>query len=205
MKVAGVAGSIFDGLAFSFGQIPYPVQTPDVIAPFAAHALPATRDPAGAVAAVQFEGAFGQTGEPGKLVYIAFPFETVATEAVRNELFKRTLNFFFGVTSVASGQDVQEPLPGDFSLRQNYPNPFNPETKISFTLNSRAPARTRVRIFNIQGQEVAALLDAPRKTGDYEITWNGRDRRGRPAPSGVYLYEVRVGEKTKSGKMLLLR
>lgn len=54
---------------------------------------------AGAIAAVQFAGTY-------KLVYLAFPFETILQDSVRNDVMKRTLDFFFPVSYTIGYQDT---------------------------------------------------------------------------------------------------
>ncbi len=88
-------------------------------------------------------------------------------------------------------------------LHQNYPNPFNPETVISFTLRERA--RVVLSIYAPNGRRVAALLDERIDAGVREVTWDGKDRNGRSVGSGVYFYQLTVGNETFSRKMVLLK
>lgn len=94
-----------------------------------------------------------------------------------------------------------EPL--SFEVRQNFPNPFNPETTIRFTLPS--PNHVRIQIYNVLGQLVRTLINAPMEPGRREIMWDGRDENNLPAPSGVYLYRLIAGEHTATRSLLLMR
>lgn len=40
---------------------------------------------------------------------------------------------------------------------------------------------------------------------DGSAPWDGTDEAGRAAASGLYFYEVRAGNETRLGKMLLVR
>lgn len=94
-------------------------------------------------------------------------------------------------------------LPGNFVLLQNYPNPFNPETKIRFAL-----PQTRhvvLKIFNLLGKEIRTLMEAEYQAGYHQILWDGKDKSGKLVTSGVYLYQLRVGDFSQIKKMSLLR
>lgn len=100
----------------------------------------------------------------------------------------------------------QEPeliLPESYTLFQNYPNPFNPSTTIEFYL----PEKTHVNlsVYNISGQQVITLIDHTMPNGFNEVIWNGDNSTGNPVSSGVYFYQLNVGDKTYSKRMLLLK
>jgi len=75
-------------------------------------------------------------------------------------------------------------LPRMLSIDQNIPNPFNPTTSIGYQVPWSADVR--LVIHNILGQEVVTLVDAPRSSGFYRVTWHGRTGVGTEAGSGVY-------------------
>ncbi len=105
---------------------------------------------------------------------------------------------------VASTSETE--LPERFTLSQNYPNPFNPETTISFAVGSRFQGGTvRLEIFDILGQLVDVVWEGPLAPGQYEATWDGRDRSGRNAASGVYLYRLRADSDLLIRRMVLVR
>ncbi|MBN2461485.1 MAG: T9SS type A sorting domain-containing protein [Candidatus Cloacimonetes bacterium] len=88
-------------------------------------------------------------------------------------------------------------------LYQNYPNPFNPVTNIKFSL--KTADHVTLEVFNIKGQKVRTLVNDYRSSGDYQVTWDGRDEKYSPVNSGLYLYKLRVGKETSTRKMLLLK
>ncbi len=108
-------------------------------------------------------------------------------------------------------------LPDRISLAQNYPNPFNPETAIPFRVSGSSRYRVRLEVFNLLGQKVRTLLNEIVLAGEYEARWDGRDQRGNPVASGLYIYRLRVsshfpeasgqrgGIYQHSRKMLLIR
>ncbi len=93
--------------------------------------------------------------------------------------------------------------PGDFDLSRNFPNPGNPTTTICFRIPEASPVA--LRIFNILGHEVKALVDDHREAGAYTVVWDGKNNRGLEVPSGMYLYTLRAGEKMITKKLLLMK
>jgi len=93
--------------------------------------------------------------------------------------------------------------PNGYFLSQNYPNPFNPETNIQYLLTK--PSFVTIKIFNALGQEITTLFQGNKPAGDDTILWNGCDWSGNPVASGIYFYQIEIGQFTQSRKMLLLR
>ncbi len=91
----------------------------------------------------------------------------------------------------------------NFLLYSNYPNPFNSQTKVRYYVPTTG--QVTLRIFDIQGREVAMFEDAPESAGDSAISWNGKDRLGRDVASGIYLYSVRFRDWFLTKKMALIR
>lgn len=78
--------------------------------------------------------------------------------------------------------------PETFALSQNYPNPFNPQTTIAFALPT--VSHVTLKIFNILGQEITALLDKRLPAGRHVVIWQGSDRFKTTVASGVYFYRL---------------
>ena len=101
---------------------------------------------------------------------------------------------------------VAEPLsrqPRTFSLGQNYPNPFNSSTAIQYALGQGQDVH--LNIYNLAGQQVAALVDGFQSAGNYRLVWDGTDRQGRALASGVYIYRLKTEAQSQTRKLLLLR
>ncbi len=96
-----------------------------------------------------------------------------------------------------------EALPREFAIKQNFPNPFNPTTQIAYDVPHAE--QVRIDIYNVLGQRVVTVVDAPHQPGRYSITWNGTDESGRGVASGVYLYRITAGTFVESKKMMLLK
>lgn len=99
--------------------------------------------------------------------------------------------------------DQSHGLPAAYSLDQNYPNPFNATTAIRF----RIPRQEHVTItvYNVLGQKVSVLADGNFPPGEHRVVWDGCDRRGNAAATGIYLYQIKSEGLTKTKKMILLK
>ncbi len=95
-------------------------------------------------------------------------------------------------------------IPEQFQLYQNYPNPFNPTTTIPFILN-RSGIVT-LTIYDLTGKEVIRLIDDQFfAAGEYAVQWNGENEQGSETASGVYFYQIIVGQQRLTRSMLLTR
>ncbi|MEP1306412.1 MAG: T9SS type A sorting domain-containing protein [Balneola sp.] len=89
-------------------------------------------------------------------------------------------------------------LPSEFTLSQNYPNPFNPTTNINFTIPEIS--KVELAIFNVLGQKVAELVNGEKSPGSYTISWDASS-----VSSGVYIYQLKTGNKIISKRMMLIK
>ncbi len=62
----------------------------------------------------------------------------------------------------------------------------------------------RLAIYAVRGRLVREL-QADLSPGRNFLHWDGRDRAGRAAASGVYLYRLEAGGQEFSGKLALVR
>ena len=182
-SVSGGNSGIFYDMNFDFGTLPYPVASPDVLIPLAG-AQACLSYNGSQTAAIQYEGTFGSGTIPGKLLYLAFPFETIEGELTRHRVMARVFNFFFGLTAISDDANPN-PVPAQFALLPNYPNPFNPETVISYQLP--VFSEVDVTVYNLLGEKVVTLVAERQSAGSYQVLWNGRSRNGAALASGVYL------------------
>jgi hypothetical protein len=93
--------------------------------------------------------------------------------------------------------------PKALTLYQNFPNPFNPSTSIRCFIPVESVVT--LEIFNAAGQRVVTLMEQEKREGYILISWDGRDMKGNPVSSGVYLYRLTVPKGSLSKKMILLR
>lgn len=105
----------------------------------------------------------------------------------------------FGITPV---QERNE-LPRKLSILGNYPNPFNPSTVISFSLPETG--RASLAVYNASGQKIRELTSGIFTAGSHSAVWDGRDDKGRPVSSGVYISRLRMGDTTTVNRMTLVK
>ena len=90
-----------------------------------------------------------------------------------------------------------------FTLYQNWPNAFNATTKIKYEIHSNVfhgMTPVVLKIYDISGAEVLTLVNEDKTVGVYEVEFNGQS-----LSSGVYLYQLSVGNRTHTKKMILLK
>ena len=102
-----------------------------------------------------------------------------------------------GPMGPTAAEDAPE-LPEVYALAQNYPNPFNPATAIRFQLPKAE--QVTLRVFDVLGREVAALLDDTSLAGgEHTVRF---DASG--LTSGVYLYRLEAGASFVQTKRMML-
>lgn len=105
----------------------------------------------------------------------------------------------------------------------NFPNPFDLSVKTVTPIHGLAPQSVRgtmirfalppdaggagkIKVFNVAG-ELVRTIDLGTLTGGryYYQGWDGRNDSGRDVASGVYVGQVKVGERSKFFKMALIK
>ena len=94
-------------------------------------------------------------------------------------------------------------LPDGPGLQPNAPNPFNSQTVIAWFLLEPGPVR--LEVFSLTGQRVAVLREGTQKAGLHRMRWDGRDARGRPLASGVYVCRLATADAEDTRKLTLVR
>jgi hypothetical protein len=95
-------------------------------------------------------------------------------------------------------EKVEADKPRRIELHQNYPNPFNPATTISFYLPESQ--EVKLSVFNIVGQPITVLAEGTLSAGEQHFEWDATDR-----PSGMYIYQLEVGNNVMTRKMTLVK
>ncbi len=163
-----------------------------------------------------------------RLVYLAFPIETVYDEQERYSLFTSAMNFLLdGVNAVARNGELSD----KFILYQNYPNPFNPTTTIKYSIPSVIAsdpdlsgergnlsdntqnqqiasvasrpcndANVQLIVYDVLGRKVVTLVNEKQAPGTYSVQFDASD-----LPSGIYFYVLRAGDFVSTRKMILLK
>jgi len=114
---------------------------------------------------------------------------------------RKTLSFFNSIlrgTTRVESRDAKAGLPKGFALLQNYPNPFNPNTVISFQLSVNS--HVTLRVFDMNGREVATLVDGELAAGKHAATFAPHDLAG-----GLYFYKITAGKFSQTRKAVLMK
>jgi parallel beta-helix repeat protein len=92
-------------------------------------------------------------------------------------------------------------------IRKVQPNPFKMTTEISCRVISEGNFKvsTQVAVFDIYGNLVKRLFDAPQANGEFTVVWDGRNSGGKMVENGVYYCELKAGEKKEMVRMMLVR
>jgi hypothetical protein len=108
-----------------------------------------------------------------------------------------------GTNGQPSGVSGGAAPPRVLALRGPIPNPFNPSA--AFELALPAAGRVRLVLHDVAGRRVRTLLDGPLAAGIHRLVWDGRNDRGREAPSGVYWLGLDAAGERRSLRAVLLR
>jgi len=112
-------------------------------------------------------------------------------------------SFGYAPNDIHNGEFIGNAIPSTYKLEQNYPNPFNPETVISWQL--AVGNFVTLKIYDVLGNEVATLVNEFMQAGTYNQKFNVETGHAPSLPSGVYFYQIHVGDFVQTKKMILLR
>ena len=120
-------------------------------------------------------------------------------------------SFTYAVIAIDEEDNASAPVKKKLRIFDKpYPNPFTPlspdEDFNRIVFPARALEETSgeftVLIFDIDGMLVKTLTALP---GETELVWDGRDETGEIVESGVYVYQLQVGESFKTGTLILAK
>ncbi|MFN0150005.1 MAG: FlgD immunoglobulin-like domain containing protein [bacterium] len=106
-------------------------------------------------------------------------------------------------TAVPGGIGVDIATPARSALHANEPNPFNPSTLIRYDLAREGAVA--ITVYNPSGQKVRTLVSGRERAGRHTAAWDGRNDRGEPVSSGMYVYRMETPELSASRKMMLVK
>ena len=153
---------------------------------------------------VDIAGATGSTygiasaGPSNEGNYICRITNTIATALT---LYSKSVHLTVSGGTGITGSPEQNPA--TFALHQNYPNPFNPVTRIDYSLPE--PGSIQLRIYNLQGRLIKTLVNELQTMGVKSVVWNGLDDHSEKVSSGVYVYQIKIGNISALKKMILIQ
>jgi len=130
--------------------------------------------------------------DSGRLVVFGFGLENITGPG---GVMPTLLDRVYSALSITT--DVEAPMASALELKGNYPNPFNPKTQIRFV--SEVSGRGDLRVLDVAGRLVHAETILVAEGGN-ELSFGGTG-----LSSGVYLYQIRLGDEAVQGRMVLAK
>jgi len=142
-----------------------------------------------------------------KAVFSTQPLMQVVDDDPPNtkEEMLRRIAEWLGVFLGAEEEEPESNLPEVTSLKNNFPNPFNSSTSIQFQVRADQPLPISLRIYNLAGQLVRTVTTQRFSSGDYTLSWDGKDEAGRALSSGIYFCKLTCLDLQSVLRMTLLR
>jgi hypothetical protein len=94
-----------------------------------------------------------------------------------------------------------DPPDAGFALTRILPNPAWAAAHIEYTLS--APARVRIRMYDLEGRLVSTVLDELRPAGRQEALWSRRQAVGGLHP-GLYFVRLDTGGRSFTKSLVLI-
>lgn len=94
-------------------------------------------------------------------------------------------------------------LPMANTLYHTSPNPFKSATNISYTVAKES--RVDLVVYDVLGRHITTLVSENLEPGFYEMTWSGKDNKGRRVPDGVYFVRLIRSDECFTKKVILLK
>lgn len=120
-------------------------------------------------------------------------------------------SFTYAVIAIDEAGNKSAPIEKKLRIFDKpYPNPFTPLSSNEDFNQVVFPARTiedasgefTVHIYDIDGMLVKILTALP---GEPKLIWDGRDAAGEIVESGVYVYQLQIGESIKTGTLIVAK
>ena len=127
--------------------------------------------------------------------------QNMVVNTIQNEsLSINSANYIFNdlLSNLSVTFNKKEQIPENFNLINVYPNPFNPVLHINFNLS--LAGLTQVDIMDVSGFHIETLHSGFFQPGSHELNWNAESM-----PSGVYFISLKLGDKSLTEKVVLLK
>jgi len=95
--------------------------------------------------------------------------------------------------------EKQEIVHSDFALYQNYPNPFNSSTIISW--QSPVSSWQTIKLYNCLGEEIDTIVNGYYESGKHSTFYI----LNSTLSTGVYFYQLRIGDYVETKKMIYMK
>ncbi len=136
--------------------------------------------------------------EQGELwIRIPKAFTDYSSNAVSYSVRKLGVFSLFGVTDTTMDDFYAYPVPWR-------PNAGSSEFRAPNITFVNLPDEGTIKIFNLAG-ELVKTIEIPGALFPSLLEWNVKNNAGEDVVSGVYIWQASSGDKTKSGKLMIIR
>lgn len=146
-----------------------------------------------------FDVALSATADPGWVLTATATLDPLGATSE----FSACVVITDGGATAAPSDPEDGPVSAALRLVQCYPNPFRSATTIRYELPRREGVH--LAIYRPDGRLVRVLSDADQQAGLHSATWDGTTEDGGEAAVGVYLYRLRAGGESLTGRVVLVR
>jgi hypothetical protein len=84
------------------------------------------------------------------------------------------------------------------------PNPFTGMTQMAYSV-TKDQDRVSIKVYDVAGRMVKALVDGSQAAGVYSVSWNGKDEQGTTLRPGMYFVQVRIGSEEQRVRVTFLK
>ncbi|MBI4721869.1 MAG: C10 family peptidase [Candidatus Stahlbacteria bacterium] len=105
----------------------------------------------------------------------------------------------FVVISVA----VEETVVGQTFRFATYPNPVSSGAYIRYTVSKTT--NVSLILYDIAGRTIRTLVSGTQEPGNYRISWDGRDAKGKQMSAGIYFCTLKTSRNKEIKKIVFLK
>jgi flagellar hook capping protein FlgD/PGAP1-like protein len=130
------------------------------------------------------------------------PFDVIHTQATNQEHVAITpQNAAWFKSEVEMAVTAVGPVAGASPrLRTPQPNPSSGPVRIGFALSR--PQAVDLRVFGVDGREVARLARGEWDAGSHEVAWSGKDAHGAEVRAGIYFVRLVADEAVETRRII---
>ncbi len=120
-------------------------------------------------------------------------------------------SFTYAIVAIDEADNESEPAQKRLRIFDKpYPNPFTPLSPDPDFNTVVFPIRTiddaegefSVLLYNLKGVLIKSLIA---ELGETELKWDGKNENGEIVESGIYIYQLQVGDSFKTGTIILAK
>lgn len=116
-----------------------------------------------------------------------------------NKMLDQAIKILNSTSTYLSDEFVHEKT---FQLYQNYPNPFNGNSNIKFQIAKLS--HVTLKVYDLLGREISTLVNEIKSPGIYVETLHATSLPDKNT-SGVYFYQLGIGEFRETKKMTYIK